>query len=65
MKAAAAATLPAAAPWVSSRSGSVPLATGATRVTPSAAVVATALPATLLAVTRQVSAVRSSAATGV
>ena len=64
MKAAAAATLPVAAPWTSSTSASVPLATGATRVTGSAVVVATALPATLLAVTRQVSWVRSSAATG-
>ena len=64
MKAAAAATLPAGAPCASVTSGSVPLATGATRVTASPAVVAAALPALLLAVTRQLSSVRSSAATG-
>ena len=64
MKAGAASTLPAAAPWTSVTSASVPLATGATRVTASAAVVAARLPAALVAVTRQVSSVRSSAATG-
>ena len=65
MKAAAAATLPAAAPGVRVTSASEPLATGATRVTASAAALAEALPAALVAVTLQVSAVRSSAATGV
>ena len=46
-------------------SASVPTATGATRVTGSAAVSATALPPALVAVTRQLSALRSSSAPGV